>query len=66
LNRYNTCWRWLLDRDDSQWYPTARIFRQPAYGDWATVIENVATELRRWTDAQPADRQVAQHRALAV
>ena len=28
LNRYNTCWRWLADREDSPWYPTARLFRQ--------------------------------------
>src|SRR6202012_4470181 len=27
-------WRWLLDRDDSPWYPTARLFRQTASGDW--------------------------------
>jgi hypothetical protein len=28
LNRFNTCWRWLRDREDSPWYPTARLFRQ--------------------------------------
>jgi tetratricopeptide (TPR) repeat protein len=40
-----TDWRWLQDRESSPWYPTARLFRQPAAGDWDTVIERVAHEL---------------------
>ena len=40
-------WRWMLDREDSVWYPTARLFRQPAMGDWATVIRRVDEELAR-------------------
>ena len=46
LNRYNTCWRWLLDRDDSPWYPTARQFRQDESRDWKTVIARVQAALR--------------------
>jgi hypothetical protein len=38
-------WRWLLDRDDSPWYPTARLFRQAASRDWNEVIERVRNEL---------------------
>ena len=38
-------WRWMLDREDSPWYPTARLFRQPAAGDWASVIRRVSEEL---------------------
>ncbi len=38
-------WRWLLDRDDSPWYPTMRLFRQPAIGDWDSVIEKIRNEL---------------------
>jgi tetratricopeptide (TPR) repeat protein len=47
INRFNTCWRWLLDREDSPWYSTARIFRQPSWGDWTSVIHKIAFELRR-------------------
>ena len=32
-------WRWLLDREDSPWYPTMRLFRQKVKGDWAEVME---------------------------
>jgi Tfp pilus assembly protein PilF len=38
-------WRWLLDRDDSPWYPTLRLFRQPAPDDWDSVIGRVAQAL---------------------
>ena len=38
-------WRWLLDREDSPWYPTARLFRQRAADDWAGVIARVRQEL---------------------
>lgn len=39
-------WRWGLDREDTPWYPTMRLFRQPALGDWDSVIQRVADELR--------------------
>jgi ADP-heptose:LPS heptosyltransferase len=38
-------WRWLLDREDSPWYPTMRLFRQTARGDWEGVAKRVAKEL---------------------
>lgn len=34
-------WRWLLDRSDSPWYPTMRLFRQPAPGDWGSVFRDI-------------------------
>ena len=37
--------RWLLDRGDSPWYPSARLFRQPDFGDWKSVIQRVSREL---------------------
>lgn len=38
-------WRWMADRDDSPWYPTMRLYRQPAFGDWAEVMARVAADL---------------------
>jgi ADP-heptose:LPS heptosyltransferase len=45
LNRFDTCWRWRRDRDDSPWYPTLRQFRQPVPGDWDSVVERVRAAL---------------------
>lgn len=42
LPQYALDWRWLLDRGDSPWYPSAKLFRQPVRGDWASVINNIA------------------------
>lgn len=39
-------WRWMLNREDSPWYPTMRLFRQPKPGDWPSVIQRVAEELK--------------------
>ncbi len=38
-------WRWLLDRSDSPWYPTMRLFRQQSPGDWKEVLTRVAADL---------------------
>lgn len=38
-------WRWLLDREDSPWYPTMRLFRQATRGDWREVFGRIATAL---------------------
>lgn len=44
--QYASEWRFFLDRTDSPWYPTMRLFRQPMQGDWQTVINNVMNELQ--------------------
>ena len=45
LNRYDACWRWLRDRSDSPWYPTATLYRQSRPGDWDDVLERVRADL---------------------
>ncbi|WP_051334571.1 tetratricopeptide repeat protein [Bradyrhizobium sp. Ai1a-2] len=52
-------WRWLRDRDDTPWYPQARLFRQTRPGDWAGVVGRLRTELWSFAGAEvplPADR----------
>ena len=41
-------WRWMLDRDDSPWYPTMRLFRQTRSRTMSQLAGRIATELRRW------------------
>jgi hypothetical protein len=45
LNRFDSCWRWFRDRDDTPWYPSMRQFRQTSRGDWAGVIGRVRDAL---------------------
>lgn len=40
-------WRWLLDRQDSPWYPTLRLFRQPAIGNWEPLVRQLAADLNQ-------------------
>ena len=46
LPDYQTDWRWLTGRSDSPWYPSLRLFRQPAAGGWESVVADVTEELR--------------------
>jgi FkbM family methyltransferase len=55
-------WRWLLDREDTPWYPTMRLFRQPRSDDWRSVFERMADTLAQRPGVelkQPADYRVA-------
>ncbi len=45
LDRYDNCWRWLSARTDTPWYPTLRILRQPAPGDWPSVVAQLGAML---------------------
>jgi hypothetical protein len=61
LLHFSPDWRWLLAREDSSWYPTARLFRQEVRGDWATVISRVGAALDErvrvggWADRRSTD-----------
>ena len=41
LNSFGTDWRWLLNRDDSPWYSSVRLFRQPVIGDWTSCFDKI-------------------------
>jgi ADP-heptose:LPS heptosyltransferase len=53
LLHYSPDWRWMLDREDTPWYPTMRLFRQRAYGDWAGVAARVAEGLSKLAETSP-------------
>ena len=52
---YSPDFRWLLDRDDSPWYPTVRLFRQSVSRDYAEVLDRVRSELLTLTAERQAD-----------
>jgi hypothetical protein len=50
-------WRWMMDREDSPWYPTMRLFRQKAAGQWDKVIERVVDCLARLVESAAGVRE---------
>jgi tetratricopeptide (TPR) repeat protein len=52
-------WRWLMDREDSPWYPTARLFRQPRHDDWPSVIARVRTALKEYANQMQISCELA-------
>jgi ADP-heptose:LPS heptosyltransferase len=53
LNRFDTCWRWLLHRTDSPWYPTVKLYAQRQPGDWDDVLRRVRNDLERLPPCDP-------------
>lgn len=51
-------WRWFAGRDDSPWYSQMRLWRQPARGDWQSVLDRLAAELRAWIASRAADTAI--------
>ena len=54
LLAFNPDWRWMLGRADSPWYPTARLWRQPAPRDWPSVLDAIRAELERVKGIEPS------------
>lgn len=50
-------WRWMVDRDDSPWYPTMRLFRQKEEGRWDAVMDEIADELKKYSRAKAQRRK---------
>jgi len=55
-------WRWLCAREDSPWYPTARLFRQTRPADWTSVLDRLPLELQRFAAEVGAQRQTGRPR----
>lgn len=51
--QYAADWRWMTERNDSPWYPSLRLFRQPFPDDWTSVVRNIEAELHGWLGLQP-------------
>ncbi len=51
MNRFDTAWQWFLDREDTPWYPTMRVFRQPNPVEWTPVVRSIAIALRAFANA---------------
>jgi hypothetical protein len=56
LTCFDPCWRWLVGRSDSPWYPGMRLYRQPRPGDWDAVVAEVADDLRHLTNGNGGER----------
>ena len=57
LDRFDSCWRWLDKRQDSPWYPSLRIFRQPSPGNWQAAVKKVIEELPKLANDRSNNRR---------
>ena len=54
LNRFGSEWRWLLDRNDSPWYPSMTIYRQQDRDDWTALMARIAGDLQQLASSHGA------------
>jgi hypothetical protein len=54
---YPPDWRWMLEREDSPWYPTLRLFRQESSGGWEPVFSRIGEELRKLAESRVPDSE---------
>lgn len=66
LNSFAGEWRWMLEREDSPWYPTVRIFRQDTRSDWSKVMQRVVSELQNIIDMRRMDKNDYINQGLAL
>jgi Tfp pilus assembly protein PilF len=52
LNRFDACWRWLMDRSDTPWYPSMSLYRQTTDGDWAELMIRICKDLEEFIFAR--------------
>jgi Flp pilus assembly protein TadD len=63
LLAYQPDWRWLLDREDSPWYPHTRLFRQPTPGNWAEPLARLASALSKMLETSSPQSSIQQDRS---
>jgi ADP-heptose:LPS heptosyltransferase len=52
LSRFDACWRWGTEGQQTPWYPTMRIYRQESYGDWSVPLRRLVDDLQSWRSAR--------------
>ncbi|NEP79752.1 MAG: glycosyltransferase [Okeania sp. SIO3B3] len=63
---FDSDWRWLTDREDSPWYPTMRLFRQPKIGDWHSVFKQVKENLENLLDNNSLTNKISERKAIKL
>jgi ADP-heptose:LPS heptosyltransferase len=59
LLQYCADWRWMIDRNDSPWYPSLQLLRQTVPGDWPGVVRTLGCTLSKWIAARAGSRAIA-------